>query len=145
MVADSIRHNPGLDTLQSAKQRHLLDTIDKLRNCGLDSELSLPQLVVCGDQSSGKLSTTQALQPNDDENTYLMPDRKEQRSRSTDGNRISSCRRSMHTVCDRDYLTSCSYGVTVSQDQPGQRADPHRTESHRSIQLLYQRLFQLDH
>ena len=49
VVADSIRHNPGLDTLQSAKQRHLLDTIDKLRNCGLDSELSLPQLVVCGD------------------------------------------------------------------------------------------------
>jgi hypothetical protein len=61
MIADSIRHTPGLDMLQSAKQRHLLDTIDKLRNCGLDSELSLPQLVVCGDQSSGKLFTAQRL------------------------------------------------------------------------------------
>jgi hypothetical protein len=61
MIADSIRHNSGLDTLQSGKQRHLLDTIDRLRNCGLDSELSLPQLVVCGDQSSGTHYVTHKL------------------------------------------------------------------------------------
>jgi hypothetical protein len=55
MTSDSMQRNPGLDTLQSAKQRHLLDTIDRLRNCGLHSELSLPQLVVYEDQSSGMI------------------------------------------------------------------------------------------
>ena len=52
--SDEMPRSGGLDSLQSVKQRKVLDTVDKLRNCGLDSELSLPQLVVCGDQSAGK-------------------------------------------------------------------------------------------
>lgn len=44
----------GLDGLQSSQRRVLLDAIDQLRNCGIDNQLSLPQVVVCGDQSAGK-------------------------------------------------------------------------------------------
>lgn len=47
--------------LQSVKQQELLDIIDGLRARGLGSLVELPQLVVCGDQSSGKSSVLEAL------------------------------------------------------------------------------------
>ncbi|KAI3328249.1 interferon-induced GTP-binding protein Mx [Ustulina deusta] len=50
-----------LGELQTAEQRQILDTITQLRKCGLDTILSLPQLVVCGDQSAGKSSLLEAL------------------------------------------------------------------------------------
>lgn len=58
---NALSMNPSLEDLQSDEQRRVLDTVSKVRKCGLDSVLSLPQIVVCGDQSSGKSSVLEAL------------------------------------------------------------------------------------
>lgn len=52
---------PQLKSLQSNTQAELLDVIDNLRNQGISRYVSLPQLIVCGDQSSGKSSVLEAV------------------------------------------------------------------------------------
>jgi hypothetical protein len=51
----------SLKKLQSTDERGLLDVVDKLRRAGLNGTIELPQLVVCGDQSSGKSSVLEAV------------------------------------------------------------------------------------
>ena len=41
--------------------RPMIDLIDKLRRLGVDQDVSLPSIVVVGDQSSGKSSVLEAL------------------------------------------------------------------------------------
>ncbi|KAF8246412.1 hypothetical protein K440DRAFT_645130 [Wilcoxina mikolae CBS 423.85] len=50
-----------LNSLQSKEHLELLNEIDKLRSHGVSEFVSLPQLVVCGDQSSGKSSVLEAI------------------------------------------------------------------------------------
>ncbi|OCK73566.1 hypothetical protein K432DRAFT_473141 [Lepidopterella palustris CBS 459.81] len=51
----------ALHQLVSADQEILLDTIDQLRGYGISKDLDLPQIIVCGDQSSGKSSLLEAI------------------------------------------------------------------------------------
>ncbi|CAK7235008.1 hypothetical protein SBRCBS47491_009144 [Sporothrix bragantina] len=47
--------------IQSQDYRDLLDIIDSLRSQGLDRYVPLPEIIVCGDQSSGKSSVLEAI------------------------------------------------------------------------------------
>lgn len=50
-----------MSQLQSQEQAGLLDAIDQLRRENIDAEIGIPQIVVCGDQSSGKSSLLEAI------------------------------------------------------------------------------------
>lgn len=47
--------------LESQEHRDLLDIVDKLCSGGVSRYIDLPQIVVCGDQSSGKSSVLDAI------------------------------------------------------------------------------------
>ena len=47
--------------LQSSEQSQLLDAIDKVRRQNVDADMNIPQIIVCGDQSSGKSSVLEAI------------------------------------------------------------------------------------
>ncbi|KAK7956236.1 dynamin family protein [Apiospora aurea] len=47
--------------IQSSNHRDLLDIVDSLRSHGVSHYVDLPQIIVCGSQSSGKSSTLEAI------------------------------------------------------------------------------------
>ena len=51
----------ALEAFRSSEQQNLLDEIDSLRLQGISEFVFLPQIVVCGDQSSGKSSVLEAI------------------------------------------------------------------------------------
>ena len=51
----------ALNGLCSGDQLDLLDSVDCLRSQGISHYVSLPQIIVCGDQSSGKSSVLEAI------------------------------------------------------------------------------------
>ncbi len=54
-------HSDALNGLCSQDQLDLLNSIDFLRSQGINHYVSLPQIIVCGDQSSGKSSVLEAI------------------------------------------------------------------------------------
>ncbi|RPA92075.1 dynamin family protein [Choiromyces venosus 120613-1] len=54
-------YTEALNGLCSKDQLDLLDSIDCLRSQGISHYVSLPQIIVCGDQSSGKSSVLEAI------------------------------------------------------------------------------------
>ena len=60
MVSKSF-YTDALNGLCSKGQLDLLDSVDCLRSQGISHYVSLPQIIVCGDQSSGKSSVLEAI------------------------------------------------------------------------------------
>ncbi|KAK1808936.1 hypothetical protein LTR12_016699 [Friedmanniomyces endolithicus] len=60
-IADGRHLSSGLAGLQSNKSMQRLEQISSLRARGISNSIDLPQLAVCGDQSSGKSSTLEGL------------------------------------------------------------------------------------
>lgn len=58
---DGAGEHAANEGLRSDDYRQILDMVDRLRLCGLGSILQLPQIVVCGNQSSGKSSVLEAI------------------------------------------------------------------------------------
>ena len=58
---DSVPVSRKATSLQSNDTRNLLDIVDNLRSQGISRYVDLPEIIVCGEQSSGKSSVLEAI------------------------------------------------------------------------------------
>lgn len=97
-----------LDGLCSQDQLDLLDSVDHLRSQGIDHYVSLPQIIVCGDQSSGKSSVLEAISgvafPVKGTTCTRFPTELILRKHSTVGVSVSIVPHHSHTEQERDAL-----------------------------------------
>jgi hypothetical protein len=123
----------SLQALQSADQRKVMDIVDKLRRTGLSGIVELPQLVVCGDQSSGKSSVLEAI-------TEIPFPRKENLCTrfATEVSRV--CFSSVIMLTDSDYPPPVLIIHEHDHDHPGQASAEVGASQAQVFQQVHQRL-----
>ena len=109
-----------LQSLSSATQIELLDVVDKLRAQGLSDFTPLPQLIVCGDQSSGKSSVLQAISglsfPRKDNLCTRFATEVILRRVSTTGSSVSIVPRHDRSPTDRERLSNIQGPLRKADD-----------------------------
>ncbi|KAK3294434.1 P-loop containing nucleoside triphosphate hydrolase protein [Chaetomium fimeti] len=110
--------------LQSQDHRGLLDVVDRLRSQGLSRYVDLPQIIVCGDQSSGKSSALEAISgmsfPAKDNLCTRFATELILRRTPTTGIDISIRPGSERTEEEKKTLTGCKYTGTLEELDLGQ-------------------------
>ncbi len=119
MVSTIIDSKP-LQCLNSAEQTELLNVVDELRAKGLSDFTSLPQLIVCGDQSSGKSSVLQAISglvfPSKDNLCTRFATEVILRRASTKGLSVSIMPGQDRSAVDRERLLDFRYAIQNDED-----------------------------
>ncbi|KAK4150063.1 hypothetical protein C8A00DRAFT_46461 [Chaetomidium leptoderma] len=113
--------------LQSKGHRDLLDVIDRLRSQGLSRFVDLPQIIVCGDQSSGKSSALEAISgmsfPTKDNLCTRFATELVLRRTPTTGIDISICPGAERTEDEKAKLRACTYTGTLEKLDLGRVVD----------------------
>ena len=113
---------PSLRGLQTTEQMQLLDIVDSLRAQGLSEFTALPQLIVCGDQSSGKSSVLEAISgvpfPRQDDICTRFATEVILRRASNDGISVSIVAAKEKTLADQERLQRFSHTLATRDDFP---------------------------
>lgn len=119
-MASTIIDSKLLHYLNSAEQTELLNVVDELRANGLSDFTSLPQLIVCGDQSSGKSSVLQAISglvfPSKDNLCTRFATEVILRRASTKGISVSIVPGQDRSAVDRERLLDFRYAIRNDED-----------------------------
>lgn len=113
----------SMSKLCSADQLELLNSIDSLRLQGINNYVSLPQIIVCGDQSSGKSSVLEAISgvsfPVKSNLCTCFPTELVLRRAQNAGATVSIIPHSSHTESERKGLSGFQAVMASFDDLPG--------------------------
>ena len=111
-----------LHDLQTKEQMQLLDIVDDLRAQGLSEFTALPQLIVCGDQSSGKSSVLEAISgvpfPRQDDLCTRFATEVILRRAASDGISVSIVAAKEKSPAERERLQQFSHALVTQDDFP---------------------------